>query len=306
VSFEHPGRLAAALVATIAFAMLYRWLERRRTAHDLVYSNVTFFLESARPRRWVAPALLALWILAFAAVALAAAGPHLLLPVPVKDGDVFICIDTSGSMASTDVQPTRAQAAKDAARAFIDETPAGTKIGLIAFSGAAAIVAPLSANHAQVVAALEQIPLPNGATAIGDALQLAAQNLPPRGHRVVILVTDGVNNTGVDPAEIAQWLGAHHIPVYTIGIGTPAGGLIPGTNQEATIDEGALRAYAQVSGGTYARAENASQLREVLAHLGRVTAIRARPVNASLGFAIGGGAIMLFAFLAGFGLGRYP
>ncbi len=209
-------------------------------------------------------------------------------------------------MASADVFPTRAQAANAAARAFIAQSPPGTKIGIISFAGAAGVVAPLSADHQSVVAALDAVPLPNGATAIGDALKLAAQMLPSTGHRVVILITDGVNNAGTDPAEMAQWLGTHHIPVYTVGIGTPNGGLIPGTNEEATIDEEALRGYASASGGAYARAENATQLRDALARLGRVTSLARKPVDASLGFTLAGAFGMLAAFLAGFGLGRYP
>ena len=106
--------------------------------------------------------------------------------------------------------------------------------------------------------------------------------------------------------EIAQWLGAHHIPVYTVGIGTPAGGLIPGTNEEATIDEDALRAYAQSSGGRYVRAENARELRDALARLGRTTSFEKKPVDAALPLALGGALGMLVAFLSGFGLGRYP
>jgi Ca-activated chloride channel family protein len=209
-------------------------------------------------------------------------------------------------MASTDVFPTRAQAARSAARAFINESAAGTKIGVISFAGGAGVVQPLSADHQAVLAALADVPLPNGATAIGDALKLAAQMLPPTGHRVVILITDGVNNSGTDPMEIARWLGAHHVAVYTVGIGTPNGGLIPGTNEEATIDEAALAAYAQASGGAYARAENAAQLRDALARLGRVTSLTRKPVDASFAFAIAGALGMLAAFLAGFGLGRYP
>jgi len=115
-----------------------------------------------------------------------------------------------------------------------------------------------------------------------------------------------VNNTGTDPLEMSRWLGAHHVPVYTVGIGTPSGGLIPGTNEEATIDEDALRSYAQAAGGAYARAENATQLREALARLGRVASVQRRPVDASLPVAIVGALGMLGAFLAGLGLGRYP
>jgi len=306
VSVDHPARLALGLLAVAIFAAVYQLLQRRATSRDLAYSSVPFFIEAAKPKTWVPRVLQAAWVLALAAVVLGVSGPHLRFPVPVRDGSVFICIDTSGSMASTDVFPTRAAAAKGAARAFIGESPAGTKIGIISFAGEASVVAPLSADRQSVSAALDDVPLPNGATAIGDALKLAAQMLPPSGHRVVILITDGVNNTGTDPAEMAQWLGAHRIPVYTVGIGTPNGGLIPGTNEEATIDEEALRGYAQVSGGAYARAENATELRDALARLGRITALAEKPVDASLGFAVGGALAMLAAFLAGFGLGRYP
>lgn len=306
MSVDHPLRLALGLLGLIIFALLYELLARRVTARDLAYSNVAFFAEATQPRRWIPRALQALWVLAVGALVLGISGPHIAALVPVRDGSVFICIDTSGSMSSTDVFPTRAQAAKAAARAFIDQSPQGTRIGIISFAGAAGVVAPLSSDHQGVIAALDEVPLPNGATAIGDALELAARMLPATGHRVVILITDGVNNSGTDPMEISQWLGAHHVPVYTVGIGTPNGGLIPGTNEEATIDEGALRGYAAASGGAYTRAENATQLRDALAHLGRITSLTRKPVNASLGFAVGGALGMLLAFLAGFGLGRYP
>jgi Ca-activated chloride channel homolog len=306
MSVDHPLRLAAGLVVVVLFALTYRALQRRGTARDLAYSSVPFFVEAAQPRLWIPRALNVLWILAVAAVVLGISGPHLTVPVPVRDGSVFICIDTSGSMASTDVFPTRAQAAKNAARAFIDESRPGTKIGIISFAGAAGVVAPLSSDRQAVTGALDALPLPNGATAIGDALKLAAELLPATGHRVVILVTDGVNNSGADPMQLAQWLGAHRIPVYTVGIGTPNGGLIPGTNEQATIDESALQGYAQASGGAYARVENATQLRDALAHLGRITSLQRKPVDASLGFTVAGALAMLAAFLAGFGLGRYP
>jgi Ca-activated chloride channel homolog len=306
MSFDRPLWLAFAIIAAIGFAILYDRLQRRATARDLAYSNIEFFSASVRPRTWIPRALQVLWILAVAAALLAVAGPQLTLPMPARDGQVFVCIDASGSMASTDVTPSRAEAAKEAARAFIAETPPGTKIGVIAFSGQADVVQPLSADHRQVASALDDLPLPDGATAIGDALKLAAENLPATGHRVVILITDGVNNAGTDPLEIAQWMGAHHIPVYTVGIGTQNGGIIPGTGDEATIDEDALRAYASASGGAYARAEDAAQLRDALARLGRITTIERKTIDASLPFAIAGALGMLVAFLAGFGLGRYP
>jgi Ca-activated chloride channel family protein len=135
-------------------------------------------------------------------------------------------------------------------------------------------------------------------------LQLAAQNFPPTGHRVVILITDGVNNAGVDPQELASYLGAHHIPVYTIGIGTPNGDIIGG--EQSTIDEDALRSYADASGGAYARVENASQLRSALAHLGGVTMLEKREVAASLPLAFAAAGLLMLTLVTGFATGRIP
>jgi len=172
MTVDHPARLAAGIAAVVLFALLYSALQRRQTARALAYSSVPFFVEAVKPRRWIPGALQALWIAALGGVVLAFCGPHLTLPVPVRDGNIFICIDTSGSMSSTDVFPTRAQAAKAAARAFIAESPSGTRIGIISFAGAAGVVTPLSPDHQAVIASLDEVPSPNGATAIGDALKV--------------------------------------------------------------------------------------------------------------------------------------
>lgn len=305
MTLAHPLRFAIALLLAALLAYVYARLSRRKTENDLAYSHLAFFVAAAQPRQWV-PRLLDIgWVVGLLVLALALGGPHVTAPLPVRDGSVFICIDTSGSMASGDVVPTRAAAALEAARIFIDESPPGTRIGLIAFSGGASMIQPLSADHAQVEASLATIPAPNGATAIGDALRLAAGALPAAGHRLVVLVTDGVNNTGVDPQQVAEWLGTQHVPVYTIGIGTANGGEIPGSSDEATIDEGALQSYAAVSGGAYARAENATQLRDALARLGRVTAFERKRVDATSGFTIAGIALVVGSMLAGLGIGKF-
>ncbi|HXM08070.1 MAG TPA: VWA domain-containing protein [Candidatus Acidoferrum sp.] len=306
MSVEHPWWLLAAVLFAGVFGVALMRIQRRVTARDLAYSNIEFFAQTVRPRTWIPRALAIAWIAGVLGVVGAAARPHVDVPLPTHDGQVFICIDTSGSMASADVLPTRAIAAKSAAQAFINATPSGTKIGIIAFSADASLVQPLSSDRAAVVASLDNVPQPDGATAIGDALKLAAQNLPNAGHRVIVLITDGVNNAGSDPLEIAQFLGQHGVPVYTVGIGTAQGGIIPGTNDEATIDEDALRQYAELSGGAYARAENAVQLRDALSRLARVTTVQRREIDASLPLALSGSALMVAAFLCGMATGRYP
>lgn len=306
MSLAHPLHLSVAVIIAVALAFALRAAARARSRSAATYSNLAFLTSALRPNPWAARALVALFALGLAALALSFGGPTMALPMPVKDGQVFLCVDTSGSMSAGDVAPTRFQAAQAAASAFVHATPSGTRVGLIGFSSSAAIVTPLTSDRPQLDAAVRALPPPNGGTAIGDALALAASNMRPGIHRVVILITDGVNNQGVDPMEAAQQLAQQHIVLYTIGIGTQSGGLIPGTDQQATIDEGALQAYAQATGGSYARAGSARALRDALAQLGRITGFERRPVNTSFGFAAGGAIAIVLAAALGFALGRFP
>jgi Ca-activated chloride channel family protein len=297
MSFSHPSIAALAIIAAAIFAALYLHAERSRVRSALSYSNLQFLIAAAQPRAWPARAAAAAWIGAVALVALAFAGPRIRAVVPVRGGAVVLCIDTSGSMAAQDVQPTRADAALAALREFIDRTPQQTAIGIVSFAGTAQEIVPPTRDRDVLRAGLQQVPAPNGATAIGDAFLLAQRMMPPRGHRAVVLITDGQNNTGLDPMQQAQLLGGRGIKLYTIGIGTNNGALIPGTLQEAGIDEDALRAYARATGGAYSRADDASKLREALARLGRTTAFARGTVDVSLATAAFGALLMVTTFL---------
>jgi len=306
VNFTHPGYIALAVVCAAIFALLYRALERRRAAQTLVYSHLPFLVAAVLPPKWPRRMLMVLWIAAVGLLVFAISGPHVRAMVPSLGGSVVLCVDTSGSMTAADVAPTRAQAALAAMNAFINQAPSQTAIGVISFSTGAQVLTPPTHGRDQVQQALDAIPPPNGATAIGDALALAHRILPATGARAVVLITDGENNAGTDPMQAARSLGASHIPLYTIGIGTNSGALIPGTLQTAGIDEEALRAYAAATGGAYSRADDAGQLREALARLGRSTSMRRANVDVSLPAALAGGALMAITFLAGLALGRFP
>jgi Ca-activated chloride channel family protein len=209
-------------------------------------------------------------------------------------------------MTATDVEPSRADAAVAALKAFVNASPAGTAVGIVSFATGAQVILPPTRDRDQIANAVNDIPPPNGATAIGDALIAAQRVLPTSGHRVVVLITDGEANYGADPMASARQLAASHIPLYTIGIGTNSGALIPGTLQAAGIDEDALRAYASATGGAYSRADNATELRTALARLGRITAFERRSVDVSLPLAEAGAVLMVLAFLGGLAAGRYP
>jgi Ca-activated chloride channel family protein len=305
MTFSHPWYIAVAAIAAATFLALYRWMDARKTAQALQYSNVAFLIRAAQPSSWMPRLFLSAFVLAIAFILVALAGPRVHAAIPIA-GSVVLCIDTSGSMSTRDVQPTRAQAAVAAMRAFIDGTPDSTAIGVISFAtGAQAIISP-TRDREQLHAILQAIPPPNGATAIGDALSLAQRILPKSGHRIVVLITDGESNYGEEPMGAAQMLAMQHIPIYTVGIGTNSGALIPGTLESAGINEAALRAYAAVTGGAYSRADDALQLREALAQLGKTTTMRPANVDVSLATAVAGGALMALTVLAGVGAGRFP
>jgi Ca-activated chloride channel family protein len=307
MSFAHPFVLALTLLAVAALLWGLRALDRRRSADALAYSNLAF-LEAAAATRVPWPAIVAgVWALAAACFGVALAGPHLVAPVAVRDGAVALCIDTSGSMSATDVQPTRADAALRAVRAFIDSVPDGTRISIVAFSSSAAVIMPASDDKDAVRDALARIPAPNGGTAIGDALDVAARSLPPVRHRAIVLVTDGVNNAGSDPLEVAPQIGATGTTIDTVGIGTSGSGLlIPGTSEEADLDESALRAVAEAGHGAYARVGDADALARRLSDIARSTTVEPRRIDASFPLAIAGGTIMIVATFGAFGLGRFP
>ena len=305
MSFAAPWMLLVAIAGTLGVLSLLR-RGQNATKHDvLMYSHLAFAKAVLAGSAWRERVVMALFVGGTALALLALARPAFIVPVVAHDGAVVICIDTSGSMASTDVDPTRAVAALRAADAFIRAVPSGVKIGIVAFSSFAGVVQPLTADHAMAQASLAQVPAPNGATAIGDALQDARQMLAVPGHRAVILVTDGENNRGADPLQVAQELGASHIPVFTVGIGTNSGVIIPGTNQAAGIDEQALQSYASASGGAYARADSAGALREALANLGHMTGMTLHKRDVSLACALLGAFLVVVGALANQLWGRF-
>ncbi|HEX3469086.1 MAG TPA: vWA domain-containing protein, partial [Candidatus Elarobacter sp.] len=241
------------------------------------------------------------------ALGAALASPRFVALVPVRGVAVVLCVDTSGSMRATDVAPSRAEAAAAAVRAFVDAVPDGTRLGIVAFSSGAGVVAPLGDDKDAVRDAIGRIPPPNGGTAIGDALVTAARQLPASGRRAIVLITDGVNNLGSDPSQIAPQLGAAGIELDTIGIGTnDSGQFIPGTDEAATIDEEELRGIAAAGHGAYARAGDAAALRAHLGALAASTTRERRRVDASLPLAIAGGVLVILALGGGMIAGRFP
>lgn len=190
--------------------------------------------------------------------------------------DIMLAVDVSGSMLARDFKPDRITAAKEVAGSFIADRY-GDRIGLVAFAGEAFTQSPLTTDQSTLQTLLARIRsgLIEDGTAIGNGLATAINRLRESDakSKVIILLTDGVNNRGeiapMTAAEIAQ---AQGIRVYTIGVGTegmapyPAldmFGNITFVNQKVEIDEKTLGAMAEMTGGKYFRATDKAKLKGI-------------------------------------------
>ena len=189
--------------------------------------------------------------------------------------DIVIALDISSSMLAMDFQPNRIEAAKDVATQFISGRP-NDKIGLVIFSGESFTQCPLTTDHATVINLFRNIEsgMIEDGTAIGNGLATAVSRLKESNaiSKVIILLTDGVNNRGeiapVTAAELAKTFG---IRVYTVGIGTigtapypmqtPFG--VQVRDMKVEIDEPTLQKIAETTDGKYFRATNNTSLTEI-------------------------------------------
>ena len=307
MSLGAPVYLIAAIVFAAAFVAFAAASARRSRGAALAYSDLAF-LERAIGRAFPWTAVFAgLWAIAIVLGGAALARPAVVATVPVHDAAVVLCIDTSGSMAATDITPTRSAASRAAAQTFIAGVPDGTRLGIVAFSSAAFPLGSLADDRDTARQELAQLPDPNGGTAIGDALVAATRMLPPSGRRAIVLVTDGVNNAGTDPLGAAASIGAQGISIFTIGIGTNGSGLlIPGTTDSAELDEDALTAIARSGNGTYARVGDAGALSAKLGALARTSIRERRRIDLTVPLTVAAGVLVLGAALGGLALGRFP
>ena len=196
--------------------------------------------------------------------------------------DILMALDISGSMLAEDFKPNRLEASKEVAQQFIDGRP-NDRIGLVIFSGEAFMQCPLTIDHKVLKSFFGKVKsgMITDGTAIGDGLGLSVAHIRKSTavSKVVILLTDGINNTGsLDPltaAEIAKKFG---IRVYTIGVGTMGKAPYPFQTAfgiqyqqvDVQIDETLLKQVAEATGGKYFRATNKEKLQEIYAQIDKL------------------------------------
>lgn len=242
-----PGALILLIFVPLLIAA-YVWVLRRRRRVVVRYSSLSL-IRDVLPKRsnWRRHVPFALFALALSSLVVALSRPVSIVSVPSNQTTIILSLDVSGSMCQTDIQPSRLKAAEAAMLSFIEKQGGNTRIGLVAFSGFAAIIQPPTSDPEELQTAIESL-MTGRRTAIGSGLlkaldaiaevdpnvapstnEYSTQPEPtpvPRGAYVpdiIVLLTDGVSNAGPDPIEAAQQAVTRGVRVYTIGFGTANG-----------------------------------------------------------------------------------
>lgn len=276
MSFQSPWLLLG-LLAIPLLVGLYVTSQQRRRAYAVRFTNLALLgqvMTKGPGFRRHLPAIL--FIAGVAGLLFSMARPQATIRVPKGQTSVMLAVDVSGSMAATDVQPTRIQAAIAAGRTLIDKLPSNAQVGLVIFNARAEVVAPLTTDKGSVKDALGSL-VPGGGTAIGDAIQVAVAQLAnivdPNGPKSqnyarVVLLTDGSSNTGIDNATAAATAAQARIPVDTIGIGQRNQTTMVHGIAVDGVDEQALQQISSATGGRYYYAADEGQLSQIYSDIG--------------------------------------
>ena len=278
--FEDPGFFWLLLLIPLAAAWYF--IKRNRQLAELRISSVQGF----KGQRSILPALrhslFVLRVLALAFFIIAMAKPRS-TDVTTRSSstqgiDIVLAIDVSASMLARDLKPNRLDALREVAADFIKGRPSD-RIGLVVYAGESFTLTPVTSDKTVVLRALEDLEYNNvleGGTAIGMGLATSVNRLKDSNakSKVIILLTDGVNNAGfIDPKIASELAQEYEIKTYTIGLGTngmalsPVGILPSGQFQygmaRVEIDEALLQEIAQTTGGKYYRATDNEKLEEI-------------------------------------------
>ncbi len=278
--FQHPAFLW--LLSVIPFLAVWYFSTHKRNTAVLTISNTEGFNPSADFLPKLKPFLYLLRLLALSFLFVALARPqNVAVTTKIKANkgiDIVMAIDVSASMLAKDLKPSRLEALKKVATKFVNRRP-NDRIGIVVYAGESFTQTPITSDKGIVKRTISEIKWGqiDGGTAIGMGLGSGVNRLKnsKAKSKVIILLTDGVNNTGnIDPKTATELSKELNIKVYTIGIGTngmaefpyaknPRTGELLFRRQQVEIDEDLLKFIASETGGRYFRATNKSNLQEI-------------------------------------------
>jgi Ca-activated chloride channel family protein len=288
MSFLWPFMLWLLLLIPALIAA-YILAQRRRQRYALRFASLSLVKEALGRgpgiRRHIPPAV---FLTGITIMIVALARPQSQVIVPAQEGTVILAMDVSGSMWADDLKPDRMEAAKAAARSFVERQPSGVQIGVVSFSDNAFLVQAPTSDREPVIAAINRL-TPQRGTAVGRALLTSLDSIfeapntdatqgisvttptptpVPKGvyePAVIVLLTDGESNQGPPPMTVIDQVAARGVRVYTVGIGTVRGTVlhIGGRAIRTRLDEETLKQVAAATDGMYFNASNENDLKAI-------------------------------------------
>jgi Ca-activated chloride channel family protein len=320
VSFDWPLVLAALAVLPVLVA-LYIDRDKRRVASQAQFGNPDLLpnvVDRTPGRLRYLPPLVLLVALVFMIVGVAR--PHATVSVPREEATIVLAMDSSRSMKATDIEPTRLDAARTAAKTFLDEVPEKYRVGVVSFATRAAVGVAPTEDRTLAAAALDHLK-PGEGTAIGDAVALSLRvgraregRAEPAPPRAIVLISDGARDGGrIEPGEAAQEAKRRGVPVYTVLVGTPEGVVeeeLPGGFTRfirVPPSPETLERVATTSGGEFFAVPDAEGLKQVYEELGSRLGNRDEDREITDVFAaLAAGLLLIAAALSAFLFQRVP
>lgn len=271
LTFLNPERLWVLLIVPLLIAgYIYLVLMKKKTG--MRFTN-TAILSQVVPKQsqWRRHLAVALSLASLVALSLAWARPNGVEMQPRERATVVMVLDISLSMQATDVKPSRLDAAKDAAIAFVKELPAQYNLAVVGLSGSPSVRLPPTTDRAQAQQAIRSLKLQDS-TAVGESIYtaLSALQLAPKGTDsspapgAIVLLSDGQNTAGRSPAQAAAEARKQSVPIYTIAYGTDNGYVdLDGKRERVPPDKPLLAGISVATGGQAYTAENVDQLDRV-------------------------------------------
>ncbi len=300
MTVEAPERLLA-LIIPLTLLIAYLVVRSRRSTQVVKFTSLGL-AESVTPassgwRRW---ATAIAGILGIAVLGVAFARPIIAVPIPQEQASLMLAVDVSLSMGADDVDPTRIDAAQEAATRFAEIAPQDLNIGLVAFAGTALPVTAPDTDRGLLTEAVARLGLGQG-TAIGEAIFSALDQLDasvPAGEvpTAIVVLSDGETTVGRPDTEAVAAAVERGVPVYTISFGTPAGVVtFQGQRIPVPVAPEPLRAIADATGGQFFETASEADLSKILSTIGSEIAFETEDREVTDWFALTGLALSSLA-----------
>ncbi len=304
--FESPQRLW--LLAVIPLLVIaYIIIVRKRSTQGMRYTNTTVLGEVLpKQSQWLRHVVVTLSILSLAALAMAWAQPLGQDRVPRERATVVLVVDISWSMTATDVQPSRLDAAKTAAKDFAKGLPDGYNVALVSLSGTSGARLSPTDDRSALNRAIDAL-TPQDSSAVGNAIQaaLAAIEMAPQASdgsvapAMIVMLSDGANTAGTSPYQAAQQSAEMGVPIFTIAFGTDNGYVdLDGERHQVPPDHELMNEIADLTKGRSFSADDLSQLSSAYQAIGSEVGYELVDKEIT---ATAAGLSLIFAFVAAVG-----